>query len=167
MTKPLDCGMLSTRFDAAQNVLETGGYAASDAEALFASLDSDGDELLTTDELAAHCPPLDVLGGAGRLPQDHDDADLTVEKFGRRRRRTPEDMDLDDFLQYTCMSSDKLEHMDNKQCEPLCAAGFEVDGTLKCKLDGDHTTPDGGFIIQTLYSGFTTCVQSTHSCVGN
>jgi len=159
MTKPLDCGLISTKLGAAQNVLGAGGYVASDVEDLFATLDTDGDDLLTSEELAAHCPPLDLMKNG---------EDLTVEKFGRRRRRSPENIDVDDFLQYTCMTSDKLEHMDNKQCEPLCAPNFEPDDTLKCSLDGDHTTADGGFIIQTKYSGFTTCVRSTHSClVGN
>lgn len=160
MVKPLDCGLVSIKLGAADNVRSAGTdntalYSSSDAEALFALLDTDNDDLLTDDELAENCPPLNVMKNG---------EDLTVEKFGRRRRRTPEEMDLDDFLQYTCMSSDKLEHMDNKQCEPLCAPNFEADRTLKCKLDGSHTTADGGFILTTMYDGFTTCVPSTHAC---
>jgi sodium-dependent phosphate transporter len=160
MTKPLDCGMVSTKLGAAQNVAQNAAagslYTVSDVEQLFADLDTNNDDLLDSDELAARCPPLDLLQNG---------EDLTVEKFGRRRRRTPEEMDKDDFLQYTCMSDDKLEHMDNKQCEPLCASGFQPDDTLKCKLDGDHMTDDGAYIIRTMYSGFTTCVQSDHSCL--
>lgn len=158
MTKPLDCGLVSIKLGAATNVLTENNqlYTTSHVEQLFNELDTNNDDLLDDDELAAHCPPLDVLRNG---------EDLTTEKFGRRRRRTPEEIDLDDFTRYACLEDDKMEHMDNKQCEPLCAAGYEPDDTLKCKLDGDHSQADGAFIIQTKYSGFTTCVQSTHSCV--
>merc|ERR1711967_135321 len=86
------------------------------------------------------------------------DEDEVVEKFGRRRRRTPEEMDLDDFLTYTCMSTDKLDHMENKQCEPLCAAGHIPDGTLKCKLDSGTEDEFGSYRLRTVHSGFTECV---------
>jgi len=163
MTKPLDCGLLDVKLGGADlHVAQQGVnalYDASDARDLFAQLDADNDDLLTDDELAAHCPPLNMMANG---------EDLTVEKFGRRRRRTPEEMDVEDFLQYTCMSSDKLEHMDNKQCEPLCQPGYQPDDTLKCKLDGNHATADGGYIIQTIYSGFQQCVPMTATCtVGN
>jgi len=138
----------------AQNVLE---YTASDVEQLFASLDTNNDDLLDSDELAANCPPLDMLSGG---------EDLTVEKFGRRRRRTPEEIELEDFLEYTCMKFDKLDHMMNTKCEPLCANGYIPDDTLKCKLDGNDMTDDGGFILTTKYSGFTTCVPHNHECFG-
>jgi len=157
MTRPLDCGLVSAKLATAQNVLSP--YAASDMEALFASLDSNGDEVLDSDELEAHCPPLHMLSNGD---------DLTVEKFGRRRRRTPDEMDVDDFLTYTCMSDDKLDHMENTKCEPMCAQGFVPDDTLKCKLDGNNEIvggPDaGGFVLKTKYDGFTTCVPSTHTC---
>jgi len=154
MTMPLNCGLISTKLDAADHTLLAN--SASDMEVLFAQLDSDGDELLTTDELAERCPPLDMLS---------DGEELTVEVYGRRRRRTPEDMDLDDFLAYTCMSADKMDHMENNKCEPLCQTGYAPDEPLKCKLHPVTETPESGFALRTTYEGsFTTCVPRTHSC---
>jgi len=154
MTMPLSCGMVSTKLGAASNVLT--GNSADDMQALFANLDTNGDDLLDTAELSARCPPLDTLSNSD---------DLTVEKFGRRRRAA-ENMDLDDFLQYTCMSSNKLDHMENTKCEPLCMPNYAPDDTLKCKLDPVNEV-DGAFVLRTMYSGFTTCVPSTHSCTTN
>jgi len=175
MTKPLHCARLGEYLGAPvphgdsrtlsgtaeNNVLASVAdsnalYGATEVEALFALLDADGDDLLTDDELKVPCPPLNLMG---------DGEDLVVEKFGRRRRRTPEEMDLDDFLQMACMSDDRLEHMDNKQCMPLCAAGYAPDDTLKCKLDGNHEHSDGSYVIQTKHSGFGACVPSTHACM--
>jgi len=152
MTKPLSCGLISTKLASVTN-LRTD-YTSSDIVQLFESLDTDGDALLTDAELQAHCPPLH------RLSND----DVTVEKYGRRRRRTPEELELDDFLEYTCMSSEKLDHMENTKCEPLCAPGFVRDDTLKCKLDGVNEDADGGFVLKTKYSGFGSCVEHSFTC---
>jgi len=152
MTMPLNCGLISNKLAAAH--FTTLANSASDMEDLFAELDSNSDDLLTTEELAARCPPLDMLSNG---------EDLTVEVYGRRRRAA-EDMDLDDFLAYTCMSSDKLDHMENKKCEPLCQTGYAPDGALKCKLDSENEANDGGFVLRTQYEGFTTCVQRAHAC---
>lgn len=168
MTKPLQCGRVSEHLGGTgvSNVLTAGSvntlYTTSEVEALFNALDTNDDDLLTDDELAAPCPPLNLMGSQDDA---EDDRDLVVEKFGRRRRRTPEDMDLDDFINMACLTDDKMEHMENKQCMPLCADGYVADDTMKCKLDGNHEKPDGGYIIQTKYSGFSTCVASTHSCM--
>lgn len=155
MSKPLNCPLLSNKLSSATDMgtLST----ASDMEALFAQLDVNNDDLLDTDELAARC--LDQLAWDG----EGDEADVTVEKFGRRRRRTPEDMDVDDFLDFTCTSTDNLDHMMHKQCQPMCPDGYVPNRVLKCKLDGENevggTGPDaGGFILKTEYSGFTHCV---------
>jgi len=149
MTKPLDCGLISTKLTSAQNVLN-GAYSTDHVEQLFEELDTNDDGELTTEELDARCPPLGTLRNGD---------DLTVEKFGRRRRRTPEEMDLDDFMTYSCLSSAKLDHMENTQCEPLCAGGYVPDGTLKCKLDGNNEDDFGSYILRTVYSGFTTCIE--------
>lgn len=164
MTKPLDCGLVSLKLGAAQNVMldSSALYEASDMEQLFATLDTNNDDFLDTDELEARCPPLHLTSNTE--VDEEGNRELTVEKYGRRRRAA-ESMDIDDFLTYTCMSDDKLEHMANKQCEPLCANGYRPDDTLKCKLDGDNMAADGGFILQTKYSGFSTCVQSSHACL--
>jgi sodium-dependent phosphate transporter len=168
MTKPLSCGRVSEHLGGADvsHVLSSSSpnslYTTAEVENLFNALDTNNDDLLDDDELAEHCPPLNLMGSPA---DDEDDRDLAVEKFGRRRRRTPEEMDLDDFIQMACLADDALEHMDNKQCMPLCAAGYEPDDTMKCKLDGNHEKANGGFIIQTQYSGFSTCVQSSHSCL--
>ena len=158
MTKPLNCGLVSVKLGNVPNVLLSSGelYTASDVELLFADLDTNNDDLLDTDELAARCPPLDLLPTL----DDDGEFDLTVAKFG-----SDDVMDIDDFKVYTCMSEDKLEHMDNKQCYPLCASNYVPDDTLKCKLEVNNMKTDGGYILQTSYSGFTTCVLSSHSCV--
>lgn len=152
MTKPLSCGLISTKLATATNVRTN--YAQADIEQLFATLDANGDDLLDDDELQAHCPPLNKLAND----------DVTVEKFGRRRRRTPEELELDDFLEYTCMSNDKLDHMEQTKCEPLCAPGFVRDDTLKCKLDSDNEDDDGAFVLRTKYSGFGNCVPHGLTC---
>jgi len=154
MTKPLSCGMVSTRLAAAEYLLVDN--SASDMETLFASLDTNGDDLLDSDELEAHCPPLDKVFPGG------EDADLTVDKFG-----DDDHMDKDGFLQFTCMSDTKMDHMFNKKCQPLCRSGYVPDGTLKCELDGDNEDDDGGFFLRTKYSGFTTCVPSQLECFSN
>jgi len=135
-------------------------YTTTDVKALFIILDTNNDDLLDDDELASHCPPLNLMG-------DPDDEVLAVEQFGRRRRRTPEEMDVDDFIQMSCLSEDQLDHMDNKQCIPLCAQNYQPSDTLKCKLDGNNEQADGSYIIQTKHFGFTSCVQSTHSCLND
>jgi len=153
MTRPLQCNRVETRFDAADM------YVASDMESLFDTLDANGDDLLDSSELRANCPSLEFL--------PNEDADVTVEKFGRRRRRTPEDMDKDDFLQYSCMSESTLDHMSNKKCVPQCRAGYKADDVLQCELSGENEAFDatgtnlGGFVLQTRYKGFTQCVQQT------
>lgn len=151
MARPLSCGLVQNKLAQANNVLD---YSSTDMEDLFSRLDSNGDDKLDSDELASNCPPLHMLRNA---------EDLTVEKFGRRRR-APEDMDKDDFLQYTCMSADKLDHMENTKCEPQCRTGYVADDTLKCKLDGNTMKEDGGFMLQTTYSGFTHCVPHQLEC---
>jgi len=67
------------------------------------------------------------------------------------------------FLEFTCTSTDKLDHMMNTQCQPMCPDGYVPNRVLKCNLDGENevggTGPDaGGFILKTEYSGFTGCV---------
>jgi len=152
MTKPLSCGLVQNKLARANFTLQ---YSAADMENKFAELDRNSDELLDSAELALNCPPLNMLRNG---------EDLTVEKFGRRRRRTPEEMTKEDFLEYTCMSADKLDHMVNTKCEPQCRDGYVADDTLKCKLQSSSMTTDGGFILRTTYSGFDHCVPHQLQC---
>jgi len=152
MAAPLSCGLVQNKLARANYVLD---YSAADMENKFAQLDTNADKLLDSAELASNCPPLNMLRNS---------EDLTVEKYGRRRRRIPEDMTKEDFLQYTCMSADKLDHMENTKCEPQCMENYVADDALKCNLDGNSETEDGGFILRTVYSGFDHCVPHHREC---
>lgn len=161
MSKPLSCGFVQNQLAQVGQVysgLDSGLQQAyndsTDMEEMFARLDSNGDDKLDSAELESNCPPLNMLRNSN---------DVTVEAFGRRRRAA-EDMDKDDFLRYTCMSADKLDHMENTECQPQCRPGYVADNTLKCKLAEDSETDEGGFILHTEYSGFTQCVPHQLEC---
>merc|ERR1712127_568635 len=169
MTKPLQCARISdtlgspglvsvgvTNYILPSVASPNSLYTTTEVEALFELLDTNNDDLLDDDELATACPPLNLMG---------DGEELRVEKFGRRRRRTPEDMDVDDFIQMACLSEDNLDHMDNKQCMPLCADGYYPDDTLKCKLDGNNEHADGSYMIQTIHWIHVVCAE--HSLVSS
>merc|ERR1711865_1195024 len=90
MTKPLLCARISdalgspglvsagvTNSIMASSESATSMYTTTDVKALFIILDTNNDDLLDDDELASHCPPLNLMG-------DPDDEVLAVEQFGRR-----------------------------------------------------------------------------------
>lgn len=144
MSQALDCGPLSQALADRGNIAV---YTENDMKALFAQLDTNNDGELLSDELEA----------AG-LDMTVDGEDLVVEKYGRRRRRTPDEMDEDDFLAYTCMGDSSLDHVNYKKCEPQCPSGTNTraNSDLKCKLIED-VDDSGGFRLSAVYSGFSGC----------
>mmetsp|Transcript_1510 Transcript_1510/g.3256 ORF Transcript_1510/g.3256 Transcript_1510/m.3256 type:complete len:659 (-) Transcript_1510:114-2090(-) len=144
ISEKLHCGPISKHIEQVENIESTNADAMS---TLFKELDTDGDEELTDGELAA--VKLDMTIGG----------DLTTEKFGRRRRRTPDTMTSDDFLTFTCVKENRLDHMLNTHCEPVCQSGYRADGELKCGINSDREDENGNFLLTTRYSGFTECTK--------
>jgi len=146
MSPALECGPVSQALVDLGNINSWTNYTEDDMKGMFALLDTNGDGELVSDELAAHDPPLDMTA---------DGEDKLVEKFGRRRRRTPEIMDEDDFLAYTCLKDSNLDHVNYKKCEPRCRSG-RANSELKCKL-GEDVDDSGSFRLRAVYSGFSGC----------
>jgi len=116
-------------------------------QSLFASLDKDGDELLDSKELQAQGMDKTLAG------------DAVVEKYGRRRRRTPTTISETDLLEFTCLNEKTLDHMFVTKCEPRCLPGFRANKDLSCKLSSGVTADQGGFMLTVSYSGFSGCKQ--------
>jgi sodium-dependent phosphate transporter len=149
MTQALPCGKIQSHLSS----LNVAGRAIADKasmKALFKTIDADGDSEIDSDELKKAADVSDMaLDGKKKL----------VEVYGRRRRRTPSTMTESDFLQYTCVSNDNLEHMHYTKCEPRCNSGLRADKELQCKLNPANTDSAGNFMIATYYSGFSNCVS--------
>jgi len=143
MSKPPECGGIMDKISGLPNVWSN--VSESDMKALFAEIDADGDEVVDSDELGAH--------GLDKTLKD----DKVVEKYGRRRRRTPKTMTESDFLLFTCVKVDKLDHMMQTKCEPRCLPGFRANKDLSCKLSSGANA-EGGFALTAAYSGFTGCI---------
>ncbi|CAE8592185.1 unnamed protein product [Polarella glacialis] len=114
-------------------------------KARFKSYDSNGDGTLDDSELKMVGLNKNIAG------------DKLVEKFGRRRRRTPKTLTEKDFLQFTCTSKDNLEHLLYKNCEPVCLDGFRANKELSCKINPAKQDATGNFQLATYYSGFSAC----------
>jgi len=143
MSKPLECGKIMNNIGSLPNVWSN--ITKSDMQALFVEIDADGDEVVDSDELKSHGLDKTLKG------------DKVVEKYGRRRRRTPKTMTESDFLLFTCVKVEKLDHMQQTKCEPRCLPGFRADTDLSCKLSSG-ANQEGGFQLGASYSGFTGCV---------
>jgi len=143
MSKPLECGKIMNNIGSLPNVWSN--ITKSDMQALFVEIDADGDEVVDSDELKSHGLDKTLKG------------DKVVEKYGRRRRRTPKTMTESDFLLFTCVKVEKLDHMQQTKCEPRCLPGFRADTELSCKLSSG-ANQEGGFQLGASYSGFTGCV---------
>ncbi|CAE8656635.1 unnamed protein product [Polarella glacialis] len=114
-------------------------------KARFKSYDSNGDGSLDDSELKMVGLNKNIAG------------DKLVEKFGRRRRRTPKTLTEKDLLQFTCTSKDNLEHLLYKNCEPVCLDGFRANKELSCKINPAKQDATGNFQLATYYSGFSAC----------
>ncbi|CAE8689327.1 unnamed protein product [Polarella glacialis] len=140
--EPLNCGLIARKIANVGNISTT---ATKDSQkARFKSYDSNGDGALDDGELKK-------VGWNKNLK-----GDKLVEKFGRRRRRTPKTMTEKDFLSFTCTSNDNLEHLLYKNCEPVCLDGFRANKELSCKIKPAEDA-DGNFQLATYYSGFSAC----------
>jgi len=145
MSKPLACGNIMNHISSKANVLSN--VTKKDMQSLFASLDKDGDELLDSKELKAQGMDKTLAG------------DAVVEKYGRRRRRTPTTISETDLLEFTCLDKKTLDHMFVTKCEPRCLPGFRANKDLSCKLSSGVTADQGGFMLTVSYSGFSACKQ--------
>ncbi|CAE8651149.1 unnamed protein product [Polarella glacialis] len=142
--EPMNCGPIAWKIGKVGNI---STVATKDSQkARFKSYDSNGDGTLDDGELKK-------VGWNKNLK-----GDKLVEKFGRRRRRTPKTMTEKDFLHFSCTSNDKLEHLLYKNCEPVCLDGFRANKELSCKINPAAQDADGNFQLATYYSGFSACV---------
>jgi len=147
---PMPCGPMQERIQSVNNSLmnvSTWDSLKGSMQDKFRSLDKNSDGLLTDAELDVWSRSVDLKGKK------------VTEGFGRRRRRTPETLELEDFLQYTCVYGSSLEHMQYKMCEPVCADGYRADKPLECVLTGRGRDSKGNFSLATGYSGFSRCQQ--------
>jgi sodium-dependent phosphate transporter len=144
MSKPMHCGPIAMKLN---NTASLRPLTEDAMAARFTALDANGDKKLDSDELEAVGLDMDIKGEK-----------KTVETYGRRRRRTPKTMDQADFLQFGCMKSSKLEHMQNQICEPQCEDGYRANKELACKLNPTTVSDEGSFLMGTGMSGFTKCV---------
>jgi len=145
ISEPLHCGPIK---DVLASVPNSGvDVSKQHMKDLFKKMDTDNDEILTGTELKSQGMDKTLKG------------DKTVEKYGRRRRRTPKEMTEEDFLKFTCVYSDKLENMHYNKCEPRCKNGdFRANKDLSCKFNSARSDASGNFMLATKYSGFSACV---------
>ncbi|CAE8687204.1 unnamed protein product [Polarella glacialis] len=141
--EPMNCGPIALKIGKVDNISTTA--TKSSQKARFKSYDSNGDGTLDDGELKK-------VGWNKNLA-----GDKLVEKFGRRRRRTPKTLSEKDFLQFTCTSNDNLEHLLYKNCEPVCLDGFRANKELSCKINPAKQDATGNFQLATAYSGFSAC----------
>ncbi|CAE8720793.1 unnamed protein product, partial [Polarella glacialis] len=144
--EPMNCGPIALKIGKVDNISTTA--TKSSQKARFKSYDSNGDGTLDDGELKK-------VGWNKNLA-----GDKLVEKFGRRRRRTPKTLSEKDFLQFTCTSNDHLEHLLYKNCEPVCLDGFRANRELSCKINPAKQDATGNFQLATAYSGFSACGKS-------
>ncbi|CAE8603685.1 unnamed protein product [Polarella glacialis] len=141
--QPMNCGPIALKIGKVGNISTA---ATKDSQkARFKSYDSNGDGTLDDSELKKVGWNKNIAG------------DKLVEKFGRRRRRTPKTLTEKDFLQFTCTSKDSLEHLLYKNCEPVCLDGFRANKELSCKINPAKQDANGNFQLATYYSGFSAC----------
>lgn len=144
--KPLNCGPIAAKLAKVNNSVLLLPLTPEVMTARFKALDKNSDKVLDSDELKA-------AGLDKNIKADK----KTVETYGRRRRRTPTTMDEKDFLQYSCLQADSLEHMKNKICEPQCQTGYRASKELECKFLPTTANAEGSFQMGTAMSGFSGC----------